>query len=80
MAIEKKYSAIATLKESYDQGFQIGLTWDRDWRPGGPFVLRRDARKDPEWIALCKKSEANNKEFLRGFDDGIVERDKRIAA
>lgn len=24
--------------ESYKEGFQVGLTWDANWTPGGPYV------------------------------------------
>ena len=44
---------LATEQESFDEGYQIGLNWTDNYRPGGPFVhsehhtrLMNEFRKD----------------------------------
>lgn len=63
-----------TEQESYATGYQIGMEWDRSWRPGGPWVPRSSTNGHPEWKEHCKKCQQNHDAYLRGFDDAIAKR------
>lgn len=67
-------------KETYDAGYNTGLTWDCDWVPGGPFIYTAGFTQDP-----VKRAERENKEIIsrqdhvdwkRGWSDGVAERDR----
>ena len=49
----------AEMKKKYRAGYREGKSWNRDWRPGGPFTC-------------CDQTISINKEWLRGFDNGLA--------
>lgn len=70
-------SAVSTESEAYHNGYDTGLNWNHPWRPGGPWICgpalmpwQRREDVDPQWIAYCEATRENNKQWLRGFDDG----------
>ena len=62
--------------ESYLSGFKTGLTWTDDYRPGGPAVHYYTENDSKEWKQKCLSAQLAREDYLRGFDDGIKERDR----
>lgn len=52
------------LTDSYQKGYQKGLTWDKPWIPDGPWVNT----DKPESIK-------SHEEWKRGFSDGKKEQE-----
>ncbi len=71
------YKDKTTLEGSYRDGYSTGYTWTDSYRPGGPWVPRDGFSNDPDWIAYCNHKAACNREYLRGFDEGLVKQLKR---
>lgn len=46
---------------AYNQGYEIGLTWTRDWIPGGPWIDKLD-----------NESILNNKSWRDGWKAGMA--------
>jgi len=64
------YDELPTFEESYTDGFKIGLTWDRPWTPGGPWVATKRVSKNPLWSSFCAATAENNKNWLAGWRAG----------
>lgn len=63
----RKYNK--TVSEGRAEGFETGLTWDRSWTPGGPYVSQVGVthRDQPDWVAYCELTAAVNKAWCEGF-------------
>lgn len=70
-----KYRALQTAEASYKDGYQTGLKWDAPWAPGGPWFTHitpwEEQTKDKDWVAFCKATVENNREWVRGWQDGV---------
>ena len=64
-----------TAEHSYANGLETGRNWTDNYRPGGPWVpsenIRRLDTASQEWQAALAE---NNRQWLKGFDDGRSER------
>ena len=65
------------LDNSYWAGFETGITWNRNWIPGGPFVLSRDTycgrtfeQKPTEIQHKIILSQYKHKVWMQGWHDG----------
>jgi len=56
----------------YQDGYETGIDWTADYRPGGPYRCTDD-RRCPDAV---KRDKANSKEWFRGFDDGVAAQNK----
>ncbi len=75
--IQRLRIVTAQEEDSYAEGYETGVTWRRDYRPGGPFEWhytdsgfhskeeRAGLREKAQLSQLCRK------EWLRGFDKGL---------
>ena len=63
---------LATEQESFDEGYQIGLNWTDNYRPGGPFVHSEHHTRNCKEQA--RQSNINNAAWLRGFDQGLKDK------
>lgn len=63
---------LPTRNESYQNGFDTGMSWHDTYRPGGPFVFRvhQSLTNDRGWAVYCAASLENNWAWLEGFDTG----------
>lgn len=63
---------VLTPVASYVEGYNTGLNWDAPWIPGGPWYIYPDQyNHNADWEAYCKATLENNKEWLRGWQDGV---------
>lgn len=69
-----KYGLIPNERESYEEGFKIGRTWQHCHTPYGPYVFSRHAIADPVWKLMADQSEKNNAAWQRGWRDGLTEK------
>src|SRR5271165_6307623 len=60
-----------TQTEAYKEGYQVGLSWDADWTPGGPsiFACARDAK--PEYQQKAKESAEYYRLWMWGWKAGM---------
>lgn len=69
------YRELPTAEASYAEGYQIGLKWDAPWVPGGPWFVNvsdfERQSKNPVWVYFCDATVENNKEWRRGWEDGV---------
>jgi hypothetical protein len=59
-----------TAEESRADGFITGVNWDRDYRPGGPFIYSVRRNEHPDLVAYAALSKARHKAWHEGFDAG----------
>lgn len=59
-------------KSQYEDGYQTGITWKSNYRPGGPWHWGPDMNSTPEQREKALQSQRNNKAWLKGFDDGYA--------
>ena len=65
------YNEIATAEESYLDGFNKGNNWRWNHVPSGPHILAvLDKKTDIDWYNYCLQTSINNREWLRGWNDG----------
>ena len=57
--------------ESYNTGYQTGLHWKDNYRPGGPWVCRPRPYDDETKLETCRKSQEDHDDWMQGFDDGL---------
>jgi hypothetical protein len=69
----RKYTL--TDSEVEQDGYETGLNWTNNYRPGGPWVPGYDVRRDhPDWVAYAMTCERHNRLWLQGFDRGRARR------
>jgi len=56
----------------YQEGFDTGVTWEENYRPGGPYRCT-----DVRWPGSVARDKADSEAWFRGFDDGL-ERKKNL--
>lgn len=67
-----KYEHPDTIEAAYLKGYKTGIKWTHPWEPGGPFALKDDITRDPDWRAYCKHTEAVRKHWLVGWKTGFT--------
>jgi len=60
------------MTDQYNEGYQVGLTWTNDYRPGGPSVCTRPGCIGKGTCPGYEKSHQNRIAWLQGFDDGLA--------
>ena len=56
----------------YNEGYQIGLTWQHEHKPGGPFHYTTTSNK-PEHIYMAQQSVIEWQDYMQGWKDGIAQ-------
>ncbi len=59
-----------TEDRSWRNGYDTGLVWAHEGRPGGPFVSG-DQFGDRAWNAYCNRTRKNKQAWMEGFDVGL---------
>jgi len=69
---------INTNSKDYKEGYQTGLTWHDNYRPGGPWVMHPSPSDKTDRIKLCEETLQANRDYLAGFDQAIKERGLKV--
>ena len=64
-----------TDSKGYLDGYQTGLTWTKNYVPGGPFVMSPRANESLKNQGIAQQSLDNYRDWHRGFGDGIKKQD-----
>lgn len=59
----------------YEEGYQTGLTWDRPWTPGGPFVYTVGYGSSEKTLAMERQSKQDHADWMQGWRDGKAKKD-----
>ena len=66
------------IQKAHDDGFKSGLNWSDAWmdhgKPGGPWTPSRGYNNTPKWIETCEQLYAENKAWLKGWEEGLAEK------
>lgn len=60
------------MKDFYTDGYETGYTWTLDYRPGGPFRFFPRSSDAPLIRQIALKTIQNNKDWMAGFDAGLI--------
>ena len=71
MIFVRKIPILITMSESYQDGYQTGLSWDNPWTPGGPWVYTGPDKE------LHERSLQEHRDWLQGWKDGVHEKRMR---
>lgn len=68
---------------SFKQGFAVGVNWDSNWMPGGPWVYTTHNKPfvTPKLLKMAEDSKRHHDEWMRGFKyglDRLLECDERF--
>jgi hypothetical protein len=70
-------AGIDTAEAAYEAGYRVGLHWQGDYVPGGPYVHAYRGVNGPttreypeEYRAYCIATAENHREWLRGWHEG----------
>lgn len=58
------------LSKAYIEAYQIGLTWDADWQPGGPHVFRAKETSNETFKVIAEESRIAHRRWMLGFKEG----------
>lgn len=58
------------LEESYVDGYETGLTWKDNYRPGGPWYFGASERDSDRTRAVAEQLRGNHDAWLQGWTDG----------
>lgn len=64
------------MNDFYKVGYEIGLTWNADWVPGGPFVYTARESDNSEKLDKEVQSREENAQWRQGWRDGMVAQGK----
>lgn len=65
----------------YQEGFETGKGWDKNYRPGGPWRCGAVA-PDHRYYQMYLDGQENSREWFKGFDKGLEAQEvfKRLRA
>jgi hypothetical protein len=69
---------VHTLSESYQNGYETGISWDANWIPGGPLAYNvnsfRRLNPDPKFVKIAEDSQRAHDDWHAGFKRALDER------
>lgn len=70
---------VATVDESYADGFKTGVEWTWNHVPGGPWICQD--RYATGWFRdYCDATAKNNEAWMRGWHDGRAQKQRNVNA
>ena len=60
--------------DSYHRGYETGLSWEENYRPGGPWVPRKDVTDKDKHRTMREQLVAEYEAWWEGFEKVLLDK------